>query len=261
MFKLAMIQMRVEAGRRELNLAHASELISRATKAGAKVAVLPEAMTLGWTYRPEKADHDPVPTGRSCRELSAIARAHGIYVCAGVVETGETNYNAAVLIDPTGEVLLHHRKLNELDIAHDLYAPGEREELAVVRTPLATFGIMICADAFAPGQIISRTLGDQGADVILSPCSWAVPADHDQEADPYGGLWVDNYEPVARDYRLWIVGVSNVGWLTSGPWKGRKCIGCSLAVSPAGDKTWGLYGVEAEEIVYVEIEPADRFGG
>lgn len=256
MFKLAMIQMRVEPGRRDLNLARAATLVADAGKAGAHVVVLPEAMTLGWTCTPEAGDSDPVPAGESCARLRSIAAAHRVYLCAGIVEIGESIYNAAVLISPEGEVLLHHRKLNELEIAQPVYSQGDR--LGVVRTPLATFGIMICSDAFTPGQTIARTLGHQGADVILSPCSWAVPAGYDQAAEPYGRLWVDNYEPVARDYRLWIAGVSNVGWLNSGPWKGRQCIGSSLAVSPSGQKTWGPYGVDAESTIYVEVETGKR---
>ncbi len=169
----------------------------------------------------------------------------------------ETVFNSAVLIDPQGEVILHHRKLNELEIGHEFYAQGDR--LGVAHTPLGAFGVMICADAFARGQMVSRTLGLMGADIILSPCAWAVPADHENEKEPYGKLWLDNYCPVARDFRLWIVGVSSVGSLTDGPWKGRKCIGCSLVVRPDGRQVlMGPYGHAADTILYVDIAPGPR---
>ncbi|MFO1500323.1 MAG: carbon-nitrogen hydrolase family protein [Verrucomicrobiota bacterium] len=186
------------------------------------------------------------------------ARRSRVYVCAGLVErAGDAIFNSALLIGPQGDLLLHHRKLNELALAHDLYALGDR--LQVVRTPLATFGLMICADAFAAGQVITRTLGYMGADVILSPAAWAVPADHDNQADPYGRLWLDNYGPVARDFSLWIAGVSNVGWITGGPWNGRKCIGCSLVVGPSGQAVrQGPYGVDAEALLLVDIHPTAR---
>jgi predicted amidohydrolase len=113
---------------------------------------------------------------------------------------------------------------------------------------------MICADAFARGQVISRALGWMGADIILSPCAWAVPSDHENQREPYGKLWLDNYQPVARDFRIWIAGVSNVGWLTEGPWKGRKCIGCSLLINPDGEAVLtGPYGPEAEVVLYREV--------
>jgi predicted amidohydrolase len=258
MFKLALIQMQVEGGRKAENLRRAADFIARAADQGAQVVVLPEAMTLGWTHPSARVEADAVPTGESCTFLKAAAVRHSVYVCAGLVEkAGAQIFNAAVLINPQGEVLLHHRKLNELEIGHSCYALGDR--LSVVLTPLGTFGVMICADAFARGQVVSRTLGLMGADIILSPSAWAVPAEHDNEKEPYGQLWLDNYGPVARDFRLWIAGVSNVGWLTAGPWAGRKCIGCSLIVNPDGQPVLrGPYGERAEKILCLDIQLAPR---
>ena len=258
MFKLALIQMLVEGGCKEANLRRAVAGIDNAAANGAQVVVLPEAMTLGWTHRSAKTDADAIPAGDSCLRLREAARQNRVFVCSGLVERNdETIFNAAVLINPEGEVILHHRKLNELEIGHEFYAQGG--ELAVARTALGAFGVMICADAFARGQILSRTLGLMGADIILSPCAWAMPADHDNQKEPYGKLWLDNYCPIARDFRVWIVGVSNVGWLTDGPWKGRKCIGCSLVVGPDGEPVLrGPYGADAEIILYVDVEPEPR---
>jgi predicted amidohydrolase len=190
--------------------------------------------------------------------LRQTACDNRLYLCAGLVErAGDRIFNSAALIDPAGEVLIHHRKLNELEIGHPFYEQGDR--LTVAHTPLGTFGVMICADAFARGQVVSRTLGLMGADILLSPSAWAVPADHDNHRDPYGQLWLDNYCPVARDYRLWIAGVSNVGWLAAGPWQGRKCIGCSLLIGPDGQVVLqGPYGENADTILYAEVELAPR---
>ena len=256
MFKLALVQMRVDGGSRRANLGRAISRIETAAAAGAEVVLLPEALDLGWTHPAANDEAEAIPEGRVCSELRDAARRHGIYLCAGLVErSGPLVFNAAVLIDPAGNLLLHHRKLNELSIG--AYALGQR--LAVASTPLATFGVMICADAFARGQPITRTLALMGADVILSPCAWAVPADHDQATEPYGRLWLDNYQPVARDFRLWIAGVSNVGWLNAGPWSGRKCIGCSLVIGPRGEiVVAGPYGPDADTILYAEVSPAPR---
>jgi predicted amidohydrolase len=258
MFKLALIQMQVEGGRKAENLRRAADSIAQAAAQGAQVVVLPEAMTLGWTHPSARAEADAVPTGESCTFLQAAAVRHSVYVCAGLVEkAGSQIFNAAVLLDPQGEILLHHRKLNELEIGHSCYALGDR--LSVASTPFGTMGVMICADAFARGQVVSRTLGLMGADIILSPSAWAVPAEHDNTKEPYGQLWLDNYGPVARDFRLWIAGVSNVGWLTAGPWAGRKCIGCSLVVNPDGQSVLrGPYGAGAEAILCLDIHLESR---
>ena len=250
--------MLVEGGRKEANLCRAIECINRAAGSGAQVVVLPEAMTLGWTHPSASTEADEIPNGMACAKLRDAARQNKVYVCAGLIErAGESIFNAAVLIDSQGEVILHHRKLNELEIGQELYTQGDR--LAVARTPLGTVGVMICADAFARGQIVSRALGLMGADIVLSPCAWAVPADHDNGKDPYGKLWLDNYCPVARDFRMWIAGVSNVGRLEDGPWKGRRCIGCSLVVGPDGRQVLrGPYGHDAETILYADIELQPR---
>lgn len=257
-FKLALLQMRVEGGAKAANLARAERFIERAAADGAQVALLPEALNLGWTHRSARLEADEIPDGLTCDRLRAAARRHAVFVCAGLIErAGPRRYNSAVLISPEGEVLLHHRKLNELDIAHDLYATGDR--LGVARTPLGTLGLMICADGFATGQVVSRTLGLMGADVILSPCAWAVPADHDDTREPYGQLWLENYGAVARDFQMWVAGCSNVGWITDGPWRGRQCIGCSLVVGPQGEPMLrGPYGVEAETILFIDVNPQPR---
>ena len=257
-FKLALIQMRVDGGAKETNLARAETFIAQAAAAGVQVVLLPETLNLGWTHRSARTHADEIPHGETCARLRAAARRHAVLVCAGLVErAGALIFNSAVLINSEGEVLLHHRKLNELDIAHDLYATGDR--LGVVRTPLGTLGLMVCADAFAPGQVVSRTLGLMGANVILSPCAWAVPADHDNTREPYGRLWLDNYGPVARDFRMWIAGCSNVGWIDDGPWRGWQCIGCSLVVGPQGEPVMrGPYGVDAETILFVDVAPEAR---
>lgn len=253
-----MAQMRVDAGMKQANMARAEERIAEAARAGANVILLPEALTTGWTDSSGAKDAEPIPGGEACERLRQCARQESVYVCAGLVERhGDKIFNSAILLGPTGELLIHHRKINELEIAHDCYAPGDR--LQVAATPLGTFGLMICADAFAPGQVISRSLAMMGADVILSPCAWAVPADHDNSREPYGQLWRDSYGPVARDFSMWIAGTSNVGEITSGPWAGRKCIGCSLLVGPDGEqKLMGPYGVDADEILYADVNPAPR---
>jgi predicted amidohydrolase len=258
MFKLALAQMLVEGGRKEANVRRALDRVRHAASKGARVIVLPEALTVGWTHASSRSEAEPIPDGPSCEALRRAARECGMHVCAGLVEeAGGAIFNAAVLIDPNGEVILHHRKLNELEIAHDCYAQGDR--LAVAQTTLGTIGVMICADAFARGQIVSRVLALMGAQIILSPCAWAVPATHDNATEPYGQLWLDNYCPVARDFGLWIAGASNVGWITEGPWKGRKCIGCSLVIDPDGHPALqGPCGDDADTILYVDVDLRPR---
>jgi predicted amidohydrolase len=170
-----------------------------------------------------------------------------------VEQAGSKLYNAAVLIDAQGDILLVHRKINELEIAHDLYSIGDR--LAVTATELGTLAINICADNFPNSLAIGHVLARMGAQLLLSPSAWAVDADHDNLAKPYGARWRQAYQELGQLYDLPVIGVSNVGWLAGGPWKGRKCIGCSLATNHRGDVVAeGPYGESAESLVVVDIE-------
>lgn len=253
-FKLALAQMPVIGGQREKNLRSAAEYIAMAAKAGAAIILMPEALDCGWCHDSSITEAGTIPDGKACQHLREAAKTHHIHVCAGLIErAGDQLFNSAVLISPEGEVLLHHRKLNELAMAHHLYSQGDR--LAVARTPLGTIGLMICADGFAPGQVVSRSLGLMGAQIILSPCAWAVPPDHDNVKEPYGQLWLDNYRPVAREFNLWIAGTSNVGVISQGEWSGHHCIGCSLVMNPEGAPALrGPYGVDAAALLFVEVE-------
>ena len=256
--KLAMIQMKVEGGELDLNLKHAAEQIAKAAGEGAQLVLLPEVMDLGWTHPSAKTLAFPVPGGKTFEQLAEAAKNNQIYVVAGIVEKdGGHTYNTAVLIDPDGKLILKHRKLNELDIAHDLYDQGDR--LNVCHTGLGTIGLMVCADADAREYAIQRSLGYMGADMILSPSSWAVVADHENEKEPYGDTWRQNYKPVAKEFQMWIIGVSNVGRLTAGPWKDWKCIGCSLVIDPDGNEVLQApYGADADTIIYVDVETRER---
>lgn len=257
-FKLAMLQMKVDAGKPTINLQRAEERISEAAKNGARLALLPEAMDLGWTDPSAKTMAFEIPAGETCQKLSKIAKENRIYVCAGIIEKeGNLTFNSAIIINPAGEIILKHRKLNELDIAHNLYAQGDR--LGTVQTELGNLGLFICADATAIDNTLSHSLGYMRADIILSPCAWAVPPDYDNKKTPYGDTWRKSYKDVSSKFDLWIFGVSNVGKIEKGPWKNWDCIGASLAFSPAGNEVLQApFGVDADTIIYVDVEIKER---
>ncbi len=259
-FKLAIVQMQVNGGNRSKNLERAGGRIREAVQQGAQFILLPEAMDLGWTDPSALKQAQPVPGGETSNFLSEMARKYKVYVCSGLTEKADDQvYNAAVIINPEGEIILKHRKINELDIGHPYYDLGDR--LNVVDTEYGRLGLLICADATARDHVLTRALAYMGADVILSPSSWAMPPDHDNNKEPYGDTWRNAYVPVAREFRIWIASASNVGWMTDGPWKGWKGIGCSMVVNPDGDEVLnGPYGVDADTIMYVDIRPESRPG-
>jgi predicted amidohydrolase len=257
-YKLGMVQMTVEAGNLQSNLNRAKSRIEAAAKAGADIVLLPEVMDLGWCDPSSNQLSEEIPEGSTFKYLANLAEMNQIYICAGITERdGDRVFNSAVIIDPSGKLKLKHRKLNELDIAHHLYDQGDR--LNVVDTDLGRIGVLICADANSLDYSLSKSLGYMGADIILSPCAWAVPPDHDNTLDPYGGLWRNAYAPISSKFKLWFIGVSNVGKIEEGDWKGWNCIGSSLAFDPGGNEiVQGPYGIEADTILYLDIGLEDR---
>lgn len=250
--RIGMAQILVEGGQLERNLFRAERFITQAGKEECEVVVLPECLDLGWTFPRARELAAPIP-GPVTDRLCHIAHSTSIYVVAGITEKeGDRIYNSAVLLSPRGEILLKHRKINILDIAQGLYTKGDR--LGVASTTLGCIGINICADNFAETLFLGQSLCSMGADLILSPCAWAVPAEHDNDREPYGQLWTSSYRTLAQQYGITIVGVSCVGWIEAGPWKGRKNIGCSLAMGRDGSiLTKGPYGAEAELLLTVEV--------
>lgn len=250
--KVGMGQIRVEGGAVEANLGRAEAMIRQAANAGCAVVVLPECLDLGWTWPDARTLADRIPGERSAR-LAAAARASGVCVVAGLTERdGERVFNCAILISKDGELMAKHRKINELSIAHDLYDVGDR--LTAVPSPFGLLGMTICADNFPESLAFGHSLARMGVRTLLSPCAWAVDADHDNLKEPYGELWLTAHGELATRYDMCVIGVSCVGWLTGGPWKGRKCIGNSIAVGRGG-RTLAVapYGVDAECLTVVEV--------
>src|SRR5262245_23956538 len=137
-YSVGMAQILVEGGRPEANLARAAAAIRDAAAQGCRLVVLPECLDFGWMDSSARTRAQPIP-GSHVEHLAVVSRECNVYVAAGLVErAGERLYNAAVLLDPAGRVLLHHRKINELDIGLQMYSVGDR--LAVAETELGVIG-------------------------------------------------------------------------------------------------------------------------
>ncbi|MFC8191030.1 carbon-nitrogen hydrolase family protein [Cellulomonas sp. NPDC057328] len=251
--RVGMAQLLVVPGRPEENLDRARAAIGAAASAGCDVVVLPECLDLGWTHASAAALAEPIP-GPRVDALAAAAREHGVLVAAGLTErAGAHVHNSAVLISASGELLLRHRKIHELDFARALYTTGG--SLAVADTPIGRVGLDICADNSAATTGLGHALGLMGAEILLSPSAWAVPPEHDNTSDPYGAEWEAPYRELATAHDMPVVGVSNVGPVVGGEWDGWRCIGASLAVGRDGRTLrQGPYGEDAAALLVLDVE-------
>jgi predicted amidohydrolase len=251
-----MAQMLVVPGAIDDNLGRAVAMIEEAARTRCDVVVLPECLDLGWTFPGARELAQPIPGPASSR-LSHAAASAGITVVAGLTERdGNRLFNSAVLIGPDGAFLTRHRKINELDFARELYSAGT--SLHVVPTTLGIIGVTICADNAYPTLALGRALAAMGAQILLSPCAWAVPPGFDNGVRAYGDEWVTAYGALARETGMPVVGVSNVGPVVGGEWDGWACIGASLAVGSDGEViVQAPFGEAAEALVTVEIPLPD----
>jgi len=256
-FRLAMGQMLVEGGRLEENLKRVEEMVSKASQEKCQMIILPECSDLGWTHPSARELAREIP-GETSDRLCQAARRNNVTVVAGLTEReGSRIYNSAILIDQSGKILLKYRKINVLGIEQDICSVGNM--LSVIETPLGTIGVNICADNFSDSLAIGHVQARMGAHFIFSPSAWAVEADHDSIKHPYGEEWARSYSELSRLYQIAIVGVSNVGWIEAGPWKGRKVIGCSLAIGPDGKVlAKGPYGPDAEALISLTLQARFR---
>ena len=255
--RIGLGQLLVEGGEPARNLARAVEQIAQAAAQGCDLVLLPETLDFAWTHPSALYEAQPIP-GAFSNQLCEAAVKHGIYVCAGLTERAADgrNYNAALLINPQGEILTKYHKINLLAVEQPYYAVGQT--LNVVDTPLGKIGVNICADNYLDGLSIGHTLARMGAEFILAPSSWTVDYSLSEDNDPYEEKWVRPFSILARLYNVVVVGTTSVGYIVGGPYEGKKSVGCSLAVDARGVRAQGAFNEFAGELVVADLERPHR---
>lgn len=141
-------------------------LIEEAARQKADLVVLPETLTFYGLGKPMVEVAEPIP-GPSSEYFGKLAREHGLYIVAGLVERADhLVYNVAVLLGPDGSLAGKYRKValprSEIEAG---VAPGS--EYPVFETRFGKLGMMVCYDGFFPE--VARELSNRGAEVIAFP--------------------------------------------------------------------------------------------
>jgi omega-amidase len=139
------------------SLERARALVADAAAAGARLVVLPEMATTGFTM--DRAQATPLAHGHSAR-LAAIAAASSVWLIASVAATEDGSsasaatqsraVNAALVIDPMGSIVAVYRKQKLFAFAgeHEHFAPGT--ERVVVTIEGVRVAPLICYDLRFP---------------------------------------------------------------------------------------------------------------
>ena len=221
--RIALGQTAIRMGDKRANCAALLGAVDDAAAAGCDAVVLPECGLAGWVSSRARELAEPIP-GPFTHRLQDAAREHRLAIVAGVEELEEGRvFNSAVFIDDHGELRERHRKINELELARSVYSPGKSLNLFEWRAHQV--GLLICADCWRPELV--DALHAMGADLILSPCAWAV----EPGGESTNLAWIlETYRQRIGQRDLVIVAANGVGEVSDGPWKGRRLQGNSLVV-------------------------------
>ena len=248
--KIALAQVKCIDSDLEGNFNRIKALVVRARSEEAKMVFFPETVDLGWANTEAHRLAGPVP-GPFSQRISLLAKEHDIWIGIGLCEKeGDKLYDTAVLIDPEGEIVLKHRKINLLAWLMDPpYTPGKAADIKAVDTPLGRVGLLICADSFK--EEFLEAMARQKPDLVYIPYGWAYPKDGWPE---HGFQLIKTVQKAARYIGAPVIGPNLVGEITHGEWKGRTFEGLSTAASATGmlivQGRWNR-----EDLIVVEIEP------
>jgi len=168
-----------------------AKIISRAKAEAADVVIFPEMFSNGHaSYDPnnrasrEQWERGAVPPdGTYIDAFRLAAREHEMYVVATLLEAADPKpFNSALLIDPKGATVLHHRKVHicDFDVPEVACDRGREFRAVEIQTPVGPVkvGLMICMDREFPEA--ARSLSRAGAEVALVPNCCTLATDRMQ---------------------------------------------------------------------------------
>lgn len=146
-----------------------------ASGSGSDLLIFPEMFLTGYNIGAERTRELAQSTdGSALQRAAQIAATASIAILFGFPERDDNNvYNAAVLIDESGEQKLHYRKTHLFgDIDRSAFSPGD-SPCEIVELNGVKMGILICYDVEFAENV--RHLALEGADLIAVPTALMVP--------------------------------------------------------------------------------------
>ncbi|HEY2907525.1 MAG TPA: nitrilase-related carbon-nitrogen hydrolase [Vicinamibacterales bacterium] len=198
--RVAVVQASPVVFDRERTLDKVRALTAAAARDGAQLVLFPEAFVSGY---PRGLDFGAVVGSRTDegREafrlywessvdvpgpavdfLSDTARAHRVFLVAGVVErSGGTLYCAVLFFAPDGSYLGKHRKVMPTGSERLVWGFGDGSTLPVFDTPLGKIGAVICWENYLP--LLRTAMYAKGIEIYCAPTadardSWIASMRH-----------------------------------------------------------------------------------
>ncbi|MDE2344775.1 MAG: nitrilase family protein [Betaproteobacteria bacterium] len=253
MVRVACLQMEPHVGEKDANLDTSLGLIEQAAANGAKLLVLPELCNSGYVFKSrEEAFYlaEPIPDGPTVRSWEAAAASHDVYIAAGIAERdGDSLYNAAVLIGPSGYIG-KFRKVHLWNEETLYFEPGNLG-FPVFHTPIGRIGMAICYDGWFPEAYRLNALA--GADIVCVPTNWVPIPGQAEGREAMANILV---MAAAHSNSLFIAAADRVGTERDQPFEGQ-----SLIVSYTGWPVAGPASRTQQEIIYADVNLQDARRG
>lgn len=219
------------------NHRRASRLLAEAKKRGARLAVLPEMFSTGFSMAPERVAE--APGGPSEAFLQAEARSFAMSILASVPQTSASRpQNVALLASPAGEIT-RYAKIHPFTFGGEdrHYAAGDRVVTVAVEGVRVT--PFICYDLRFPEPF---RLAAADTDLFVVVANWPrARRDH----------WRTLLRARAIENQAYVIGVNR-----SGEGGGLFYAGDSAAIGPTGETLAEAREGDGESILLCEIDPA-----
>ncbi len=227
--RACLIPLRTFPRRPDENFAELERRLEEAARFAPDLVCLPECTLTGYLYEEKDFERFAEPLdGPTALRLADLARRFGVFLCAGLLERApEGVYDSALLFDRRGDVILHHRKIEEKP-------PFLRGRLfRSAPTELGRLGVLICGDLF--NESAARQAVGQ-ADILLVPLARSFAG-----RSPDSDRWAEErqaYLEAARPLRatVYLVNALEVG-VEEPAFGGALAVGADgrlLAESPHG---------------------------
>ena len=157
------------------NIKILESVVRRARLAHAELVVFPELFLSGYNVGIRKIRGAAQATdGSYAQTIAALAKQYGIAIAYGYPERdGEDIYNAALIADHRGRVVLNYRKTHLYgDQEKQIFSPGQGH-VAVVDIGGWAVSMLICYDVEFPEM--TRQAALVGPDLIVVPTALMLP--------------------------------------------------------------------------------------
>jgi nitrilase len=179
MAKLLNIQLKPTLNNKELNLKKIEFFIKKFANKNLDLVVIPEFFSTGMCFETFKATAENENGGETIKNICNLAKKYSTNIIAGTVieKNNDKFYNTSFLINRNGEIINKYRKIHLYNYfggnEGEIITAGE--DLVVADFDFGKVGIAICFDLRFP--LHYQKLAQIGAEIIVQPSCWAVPAD------------------------------------------------------------------------------------